>query len=292
MLKIAFLTVADQDGWVMDDDLAYTEIRSQGWQLDEIPWDAKTDWNQFDVVGIRSPWDYQHRLSEFLEVLKQIDSSNARLFNSLDLVRWNVDKNYLFQLEHEGIEIVPTHRMDQPTPDDIRELFSRFDSPGVVLKPTISANADDTFRIQPDAPESELVSICQIYSSKPGLAQPFMNGIIEEGEFSLIYFGGQLSHTIIKTTKQGDFRVQEEHGGGVIPVPQPEPNLVSTADRVLAACPESPLYARVDLVRTSNDSFALMEIELIEPSLYFRFADNSAKAFAAAIDRRYSQASI
>ncbi|MDB4778185.1 hypothetical protein OAG68_01885 [bacterium] len=289
MPSIAFLTVANQDEWVMDDVLAYTALRNAGWQLDEIVWDSDTDWDHYDIVAIRSPWDYQHRLEQFLKVLERIENSSASLHNSLALVQWNIDKNYLFQLEREGIEIVPTHRLDQPTPDDVRQLFQHFDSAGVVLKPTVSANADDTFRIRPNTPDDELGDICKIYSTKTCLAQPFMSGIIDEGEFSLIYFNGQLSHCIIKTTKQGDFRVQEEHGGGVIPLPQPEAGLISAAEKVIAAIPELPLYARVDLVRTETNRFALMEVELIEPSLYFRFDENSPSAFAQSIDNRFTQ---
>ncbi len=290
MPNIAFLTIANQDEWVMDDELAYSALRKSGWQLDEVVWDSDTDWNHYDIVAIRSPWDYQHRLEQFIEVLEKIETSSAVLHNSLALVQWNIDKNYLFQLEREGIAIVPTHRLDQPTPEDVRQLFRRFDSAGVILKPTVSANADDTFHIGPNTTNDELADICKIYETKTCLAQPFMNGIIDEGEFSMIYFNGQFSHCIIKTAKQGDFRVQEEHGGGVIPLPQPESGLISAAQKVIAAIPELPLYARVDLVRTQANSFALMEVELIEPSLYFRFDVNSPNRFAKSIDNRFSQA--
>lgn len=290
MPKSAFLTVADQDDWVMDDNLAHDALRGLGWELEEVVWHQDIDWNQYDVVVIRSPWDYQHNLARFISVLEQIDASRAALYNSIDIVKWNINKNYLFELEAKGIELVPTRRIFSPTPEVLRKMFEVFNADRVVIKPTVGANADDTFPFSQDATDSELADICKVYDEKEGLVQPFMPAIVEEGEFSLIYFNGKLSHSIIKTVKQGDFRVQEEHGGGVIPLPNPDENLVAAADKVVAAAPELPVYARADLVRTPTNSFALMELELIEPSLYFRFDDNSASAFAHAIADRFSGA--
>ena len=289
MPKCAFLTVADQDDWVIDDNLAYTALRELGWELEEVAWDKQdADWNQYDVVAIRSPWDYQHRLAEFVWVLEQIDASRAKLYNSLAMVKWNINKNYLFELEARGIELVPTRRVESPTPEFLRGMFDAFDADRVVIKPTVSANADGTFPFSKESSDAELTEICEFHSGMEGLVQPFMSAIVEEGEFSLIYFNGQFSHAIIKTVKQGDFRVQEEHGGGVVPLPNPDAKLIETADKVIAAAPEVPLYGRVDLVRTPADTFALMELELIEPSLYFRFGENSAAAFANAFADRYS----
>jgi hypothetical protein len=116
-----------------------------------------------------------------------------------------------------------------------------------------------------------------------------MSGITREGEYSLMFFNGLLSHVILKTVKAGDFRVQEEHGGGVEPVPTPGEELVLAGMRVMDTLCEAPLYARVDLVRTSADNFSLMELELIEPCLYFRFDPQSPLAFAKAIICRHAQ---
>lgn len=289
MPKSAFLTVADQDGWVMDDNLAHEALRELNWELEEVAWNQEgIDWSQFDVVVIRSPWDYQHNLSRFISVLEQIDASSAQLYNSIDIVKWNINKNYLFELQEQGIELVPTHRVVSPSPESLRGMFEVLDSNRIVIKPTVGANADDTFPFDKDVSDSKLEDICKIYSEREGLVQPFMPAIVEEGEFSLIYFNGKLSHSIIKTVRKGDFRVQEEHGGGVIPLPNPDAPLVAAANKVVAAAPELPVYARADLVRTPSNTFALMELELIEPSLYFRFDDNSAAAFANAIAERFS----
>ena len=288
MPRCAFLTIADQDGWFIDDDLVHEPLRHQGWQITDVPWTAQPPWDTFDVVVIRSPWDYQRDVHQFLSVLRQIEDSSATLYNSLNTVRWNIDKNYLFDLQRNGIEIVPTLPMDSPTVDDIRNAFRHHESDLVVLKPTIGANADDTFCISRDAASSQLETICAVFREKPCFAQPFMQTIVAEGEFSLMYFDGHFSHAILKTALEGDFRVQEEHGGGVVPVHDPEPGMLALGDRVIATLGEVPLYARVDLVRTREHAFALMELELIEPCLYFRFSEHAAEAFATSLARRHS----
>jgi hypothetical protein len=130
-------------------------------------------------------------------------------------------------------------------------------------------------------------SILKKFESRECMIQPFMQSVVDEGEYSLIYFDSVLSHTILKTVEKGDFRVQEEHGGGVTPIINPNEELLKTAEKVMSTLPEKPLYARVDLVRTPQNSFALMELELIEPSLYFRFDSTSPKVFAQTIDATY-----
>ena len=117
------------------------------------------------------------------------------------------------------------------------------------------------------------------------LAQPFVDAIVDEGEFSLFYFDGSLSHTILKTPQTDDFRVQEEHGG-IITAVTPEEKLVQCGAQVMEALGETPLYARPDFVRTPEGGFALMELELIEPALYFRMDEGSPMRFASAFVRR------
>jgi glutathione synthase/RimK-type ligase-like ATP-grasp enzyme len=283
----AFLTIANREGWFIDDDLAHVPLRSLGWKISDVVWDANVDWNAFDVVVIRSPWDYQHDLKKFFSVLQQIESSSATLFNSLETVRWNCNKSYLIDLQNRGIEIVPSMRVDSLSRENVGESFRHFETDEIILKPTIGANADDTYLISRETEEDELTNICTIFSKKSCLVQPFMNNIIKEGEFSLMYFNGRLSHSIIKTVGTGDFRVQEEHGGGVISLTEPESGLLAAAKRTIEVLPETPIYARVDMVRTDKHTFALMELELIEPCLYFRFGERSAMDFAKAIDNRW-----
>ena len=119
------------------------------------------------------------------------------------------------------------------------------------------------------------------------MVQPFMENICLEGEYSCFYFDGKYSHSILKTPKAQDFRVQEEHGGRLTSI-KAEAKLLEQADIALKAINELPLYARVDFVRY-RQGFALMEAELIEPSLYFNMDEESAARFAGAFVERMAR---
>ena len=204
---------------------------------------------------------------------------NLELANPLDVVRWNLDKGYLRDLEAAGVPIVPTQWGEDLAPAAIAEARRGFGAVTVIVKPTVGANADDTFRLPPETPtyEAEIA-----FAGRAYMLQPFVPAVVHEGEFSLFYFGGAYSHAILKTPASGDFRVQEEHGGRIRRV-APEPALRAASDAALAACPGPLLYARVDLVRWRG-GFAVMEVELIEPSLYFPYDADSPERFALAVD--------
>jgi glutathione synthase/RimK-type ligase-like ATP-grasp enzyme len=291
MPNCAFLSIENTEGWFIDDDLVHPFLEKLGWTVENIPWNQKTEWGKFDVVVIRSPWDYQNHLVDFLRVLDKINRSHALLLNPLELVHWNINKSYLFKLEALGVELVPTLKRSILQISDIRKSFDKFKTQELIVKPIIGANADDTFRLNKSEEES-WSKILPSFQNKVSLIQPFFTSVVEEGEFSLMYFDGKLSHTILKTVGEGDFRVQEEHGGGVIPVPNPEPELLATAEIAISVLPQKPFYARVDLVRTPDNRFALMELELIEPCLYFRFDPDSPRVFAELIDQCWKSKAI
>jgi hypothetical protein len=121
------------------------------------------------------------------------------------------------------------------------------------------------------------------FAGREVMAQPFLRSIVEEGEYSLFYFGGGLSHAVLKSPKEADFRVQEEHGGLIEPIGPPG-FLAELGQRIVESLPVPPLYARVDLARLDSGGYALMELELIEPSLYFRTDPESPRRFARAFD--------
>ncbi|MEJ2004182.1 MAG: hypothetical protein P8X57_04285 [Cyclobacteriaceae bacterium] len=287
MPSCAFLSIANTHGWFIDDDLVHAPLRELGWNVMNIPWDQDANWEKYDVVVIRSAWDYQDHLSDFIEVLQSIDRSGAILLNELDIVRWNINKNYLFDLENRGVEIIPSISFHSPGKQDILNAFDELNSEELIIKPIIGANADDTYRLYPDQAES-MDDILDCFNDRTCLIQPFIKNIIDEGEFSVMYFNGQVSHTVLKTARKGDYRIQEEHGGGVHTVQRPNRSLLKEADRAMSALEFTPLYARVDLIRTQQNGFALMELELIEPSLYFRFDKESVSRFARCIHDRYT----
>lgn len=284
MPACAFLTMDDMTDFVSYDAIVREPLARRGWSLDEVPWRSRTAaWQDFDVVVIRTTWDYQHAPAEFLSVLENIDRA-TRLENPLATVRWNLDKRYLRELAGQGIRTVPTTWGEHATSADLRAAFDAFGTDQIVIKPQIGANADDTvwLRRLNEVDDVAISRAAELFCNRRYMLQPFMTSVIDEGEYSLIYFNGTFSHAILKTPKAADFRVQEEHGG-VIRATSPEPLLCRRADAIMATFADQPLYARVDLVRTADDDFALMELELIEPSLYLSYDDEAAERFAASI---------
>jgi glutathione synthase/RimK-type ligase-like ATP-grasp enzyme len=274
------------DGFVTDDDLAYAPLSALGWEVQLVPWRQPVAWDELDVVVIRSTWDYQQAPAAFLAVLEQIQRSRACLENSLPLVRWNMEKTYLRDLQRRGVCIVPTVWGSDLGPVNEQAILARLGADEVVLKPVVGANADHTYRLRRGA--AGWGEAAAALTPRGYLAQPFVPSVVAEGEYSLFYFGGALSHAVLKTPRSEDFRVQEEHGGTIRAVAA-SPDLESAGGRVMAALGQVPLYARVDIVRLEDGAFGLMELELIEPSLYLRMDPGAPERFARALDQRVRQ---
>ena len=278
--KCALLTLSDLSNFQSYDNLIVEPLNNLGWECDFIPWDSTSiNWDDFDAVIIRSTWDYQQKEKQFFKTLQSIEASTAILHNSLDTVKWNVNKRYLLELEREDVSIIPTRLYGSFDFEIISQLFSFFNEDKLIIKPCVSANADDTFILD----QSTIGSLRQVlkntFSQKDFLVQPFIKNIKSEGEYSLIYFGSRLSHVLLKTPKNGDFRVQEEHGGILKAIKKPESSLIEFGNKVMETVPYQCLYSRVDVVRGSNN-YLLMEVELIEPSLYFNMDSKSPQMFA------------
>ncbi|MGH9948226.1 MAG: ATP-grasp domain-containing protein, partial [Pyrinomonadaceae bacterium] len=204
----------------------------------------------------------------------------TRLENPLEIVRWNLDKRYLREMEQRGARIVPTIWDAQYNADNFSDWQSTFDNADLIIKPYVSATAEHTYRLA-----SYDAGLETIFAKRQFMVQPFMPNIVDEGEFSLFFFNGEYSHAINKQPKPADFRVQEEHGGIITEV-FPDAGLLRAATETLAMIGRNLLYARIDFVRDETDNFALMELELIEPALYLRMNDGAPERFAAAIDKR------
>jgi len=270
----------DDMGWyVADDDLAIQPLNDLGIAVETVSWrQTKRAWSDFEVVVIRTPWDYQSSPTEFLSVLESIESQ-TRLENPLDIVRWNLNKRYLREMETRGTRIVPTIWDATYNAAEFDRWLSEFQTDEIIIKPTVSATAEHTYRLKTyDA------SLENVFSTREFLVQPFMPNIIAEGEYSLFYFNGEYSHAINKSPKTNDFRVQEEHGGIITEI-QPDEALMAAGRETVATIGRDLLYARVQFVRGDEGNVCMKELELIEPALYLRMNGGAPERFAAAISR-------
>ncbi len=285
MRRVAFLTLHDPSGFVIDDELAVLPLARRGIHVDTLPWDrADVDWRQYALVVIRSTWDYPHNARAFLNVLETIERLGVHLENGSEIVRWNMQKSYLRDLAGRGIETVPTFWREGLRRGELVPLFEELRSDQGVIKPVMGANAQGAWRLDAKRARELAPEIESYFAGRPLMMQPFERGIVEEGEYSMIYLNGKHSHSILKTPKHGDFRVQEEHGSEIIPI-APEPALLDAGNAAIAAIGQKLLYARVDLVR-SGDTFRVMELELVEPSMYLRIDAGAPDRFADAIASR------
>lgn len=245
-------------------------------------WTDPGDLAGFDLVLPLLVWGYQRDCPRWFALLDQLEQQPIKLANPVSVLRWNSDKCYLLELEKASVAVVPTLISAALTAEDIAEAAQKFGTDKLVIKPPISGGADGTFRLNPGDPlPSSIVG-------KPMLIQPFQPAIAEEGEYSLFYFGGRFSHAILKRPAKGDFRVQEFLGGSEsgADCPAGAQDLAvqtrSAAEQILGT--ETLLYARVDMLRDPDGQFRLMELELIEPSLFFEHAADGGALFATGVN--------
>lgn len=286
----AFLTLDHRGDFVIDDDWAIEPLADLGWQVSTVSWrQTEIPWSEFDLVIIRSTWDYLDDPQGFLRVLEYINSS-TRLANSIELVRWNLAKTYLRDLEDRGVVIVPTLWSRTLNAGTLPGFFELLHCDEIVVKPLVGANGVDTFRLRSDVDPATLTEVTALFHERPMKVQRFMPAILREGEYSLFFFNGEFSHAILKVPAQGEFRSQEERGAEIRPV-KPEERLLMQAEAALAVIRPMPLYARLDLVRREEGDFAIMECELIEPSMYLRTDPRAPARFARAIVDWFSRSS-
>lgn len=240
-------------------------------------WHDAGDLSGFDLVLPLIAWGYHRAPQKWLAALDAWEVLGVTFSNDINTLRWNSNKSYLHDLAQNGVATVSTLFTKSLEAADIAAARAAFgEGAELVIKPAISGGADGTFRLGAGDPVPASVLGCDM------LIQPMMPNIASEGEYSLFYFGGIFSHAILKTPAAGDFRVQQQFGGREIAV-TPPPGTLALAEAALAAAPAPTCYARVDMVRGSGDDFALMELELIEPSLFLDFAQDDGAAFVRAV---------
>lgn len=284
--RCAFLRMADTSGWSIDADLAFEPLARLGWECEWLAWRTPgVAWGDWDVVYLAATWDYPEDPERFLAVLGEIDRSRAVLVNPFELVRWNLAKTYLRDLEAAGADIVASRWYEDFDADALATCHDAFDSGRLIVKPVVSTNAADTYVVERGTAVDDLAAV---FAGRAHVVQPFIDTILTGGEISLFYIGGRYSHGIRKVPVPGDFRVQEEHGADITST-RPEPRLLATADRVMASVVPQPLYGRIDFVCDRHDVHRVMELELIEPSLYLRMDAAAPERFARALDRYVRQ---
>ena len=252
-------------------------LQAEGIQAEVVVWHDEVDWASFDLVVIRSTWDYFDRLAEFLDWADRV-AAVTRIINSPKVIRWNAHKGYLAELGEAGIPVLPSLALAKGA----ARAVDRMTATGwtdVVIKPAVDGGARQALKTSAGAPEAA-DHLLTLVEAGDTIVQPYAPSV-ELGENSLFFFGGAFSHAVRKVPKAGDYRVQAMHGGSE-EVHEPTSAELDVAARAMAHAPDELVYARVDLIDVAGRP-TLMELELIEPDLFLRMAPGSVERFAAAV---------
>lgn len=281
--RLAWVTARDARGLDEDEPLVLGALQAAGVLVEVVDWDDPgVDWAEFDRVVLGSPWDYAPRLIEFLSWLDHVNAV-THLVNSLDTVRWNINKQYLSELAAAGVPIIPTDFVGP-------HASPTFPSGEFVVKPAVGAGSKDAASYGPDQHDLALAHVARLHAAgQVVLVQPYLRSVAAEGEWALLYFQGQFSHAAGK-------RVALPRAGAVKELFAKETvtehlasaeqvQVAQAALDVVTARLGTPTYARIDLVRDDAGRFCVLELELIEPSKFLPHAAGSAQRLAAALVR-------
>ena len=280
-MKIAILTCEKLPDLNPEDQNIIVELAKYNIEAKAVIWDDKTvNWTDFDYLIFRNTWDYFEKETEFKIWLDQIEKLGIKTLNPIVIIQQNIHKFYLRDLQKLGVTILPTVFIDKTNHLNLTELIPSHWK-RAVIKPAFSAGSylTEVFNV------SEIQGINEKYKSiateKELLLQEFMPEIQTIGETSFIFFNKKFSHAVNKKPIDGDFRVQSLFGGQYTLV-QPNTTLIEKAQKIVNIFPDHLLYARVDGI-IINSELHLMEIECIEPDLYFNLSENAMERFVNAI---------
>jgi glutathione synthase/RimK-type ligase-like ATP-grasp enzyme len=280
-MKIALLTCKKLPDLTPQDQLLIPELKKHNIDVTAVIWDNSTiNWNDFDYLIFRNTWDYFEKENEFNHWLDQIEKLGIKTLNPLAIIKQNKHKFYLREMEQQGIKIIPTVFVDKTTELNLAELTPTHWKK-TVLKPAFSAGSYLTEVFETADTERISTQYKNIASQKELLLQQFMPEIQSVGETSLIFFNKKFSHAVNKKPVPGDFRIQVQFGG-IYRLIHPDAELIAEAQKIVNTFAGKLLYARVDGIVIDN-KLHLMEVECIEPDLYFNLSEGSLKRFVNAI---------
>jgi glutathione synthase/RimK-type ligase-like ATP-grasp enzyme len=276
-IEVALVTCADERYLEPEVHDAAAALREQGVATDVVSWDEDRDWAAYELVVVRTPWDYFDRVTEFLDWAAAVERVTT-LVNPVDVLRWNSHKGYLAELTAKGIPTVPT-RLVPGDSVDVADQVREVPWEEIVVKPAVDGGARNAWRGMRDDPALSRVAE-RLTDQGDIVVQPFVPAIVD-GERSLVFLGGRLSHAVRKVPKAGDYRSQRHLGGSEVDHEADSAEL-QVALAAMAAAPGRLTYARVDLVDWEGAP-VLIELEVIEPDLFLRDVPERVERFAEVV---------
>ena len=269
-----------------EDNLLKTELEKLGLRVIKKAWNSLDfNWSETKFAVFRSTWDYFDKFRDFKTWLEKVKEETT-FINSYELINWNLDKKYLIELNKKGINIPTSEVITKEDNLTLANLFKKYNFNEAIIKPTISGAARDTYRITKNNFYDYENKFFDLKSKEDLIFQEFLNNIISQGEISLIFIGRKYTHAVKKIAKEGDYRVQDDHGGRVEVYNATNEEILFAQD-CLEKCPTLPIYSRIDIIYDNKNEICLGEIEMIEPELWFRNNKNAAKLLASEINKLF-----
>lgn len=271
-------------------------LEAEGLRAVPAPWTRHADGGGLEAFACVLPllaWSYHRDHGRWLRACAAWERAGLPMANPARVLAWNSDKRYLAELAERGVAIPPTRWTARLRASDLEAAFAETGADALIVKPTVSGGAWRTLKVARDGIAAALDQAAADAGAADGIElmiQPCVPTIASEGETSLLYFGGALSHVVNKRPVPGDFRVQETFGGAYRRLDAAPGGALELAGRVLDAIDAPLLYARIDMVPDAAGRWLLMEAELIEPDFYLGAAPEGGARFARAL-RRHLEAS-
>ena len=281
---VLFATYGAQPGLTEDDQHFARALERRGVQVCAAAWDdPAAAWSSAAAVVIRSTWDYHLRRADFLAWVARVSAATT-LYNDARAVRWNSHKRYLAEIARRGVPVIDTVFASVGSNLDLAAVAREHGWRDVVVKPAVSASAHETRRFDvPDRAEGQ-AHLDRLLATRDMMVQPHLAALAEQGELSLLFARGRFTHAVRRRSALVDGHVMPKSAGAEAPAAAIEcaARVLEAAGALTGVSPNDMLYSRVDLAATGSD-YVLLELELIEPSLFLVHAPNEAEAFAAAL---------
>ena len=266
-----------------EDELVINTLKEKNLSVVKKDWnDSIFDWETTRSILFRSTWDYFDKFELFKKWFNKT-KNKCLMINSAETIEWNIDKHYLLDLQEHQIPIPNSEFIQRRSSIDLLELMQKKNWNEIVVKPTISGAAKNTYRLKKGEINQFNPSWEKLIYQEDFIIQEFQNNVITEGEVAMIVIGGKFTHAVLKKAKEGDFRVQDDFGGSIA-IYNPSKEMVKLAEKCTRILTPIPSYARVDIIWDNFRELAVSELELIEPELWFRLNPNAAQKLAQHVD--------
>jgi glutathione synthase/RimK-type ligase-like ATP-grasp enzyme len=281
-------SLGDYNNNAESEDLMLAELlKEHGISYEFQVWsDPNVEWSKYSHLLIKSPWDYFDRYTEFKDWCSRIKHMGIPVFNDVETILWNSDKKYLQEIQDKGHKIIPTQFLPKDQEVALETAFADFQTDLLIFKPSVSGGAKNTIKLKQGETASYETLVNDLVKEEEFLLQPFIPEVVAEGEYSLIFFNGKFSHAVLKSPKDGDFRVQHFFGGKITTI-EPSEKMMEDSQNIINDFAQNCLYARVDGVLIDGE-FYLMELELIEPYLFLFTSPEAKRNYMEALNAKLS----